>query len=257
LIKQTVASPALAVPFRSKDDPWSLNDQPQQYPLSVPRSVDIRPGYKNRFLLQDFRKLLPETWRVSFDAAVKSASTIQAHDQVKMHESITRQDLLRQQIFAMEQGQIPDPKVFDIPEFGRIGNERFQYADGRPETAGMVLLLNYPPAHAVNHAMTVTKDTARHMSAGGLSSPTETGNFQLAWSNTLPLFFTVSEAGSLQASGEDAENKRYPGAIVTFCVKQEAQNIMDRAAAGHSQWVFALGRNPERTVGEIIKKVTV
>ena len=135
---------------------------------------------------------------------------------------------------------------WDIPRMGLVGDKRMQRTDGNSWTAGLVLLAHYPPAHPSKHALCANRDGGAMLLAGGLSSPSVTGNFQLAFENVVPLFFDLEngEKGMKVVDSRTGKSKSYPLGIIKNQIGRKSKDILDRVASGSSQLILSFGANP-------------
>lgn len=128
---------------------------------------------------------------------------------------------------------------------GIVGDKRFQTTDGDAWSSGIALLGHYPPAHQSRHAFTTTRDGGALLQKGGLASPTVTNNYQLSFSNLIPIFFDLengTEGMSIPKANGKGSNG-YPKAAINACIAHNGQDILDRCAAGSTQFLLSLGAN--------------
>jgi len=96
------------------------------------------------------------------------------------------------------------------------------------------------------------------LSAGGLCSATLSGNAQLAYENTIPLFFKVDEgeASMTIPLADGPSRKSYPKKMQALCIDLRAAQILDRIDKGVAQFIFSFGANAKDACDKVISIAT-
>lgn len=246
--------PHLKVPIRDNSDIVDGGPEMHTYPMEVPSCIDPRPRYYGRIPLDEVRDKVPASWLPSFDKACDNASRMVPYDQVDHHEVNARDNRFKVKIFDLQRsvyGRLPTR--FDIPSMGITGEKRYQHSDGCCNAAGICYLMHYPPPHRMPFAFTPSRDASGMLLRGGLISPTLSGNWQLCYENTVPLFFAVDETRDSGGKDHDQPISKFDPKIIRDCILHRANEIMDRSSTGTSQWLFTFGETPAKVVDKVIE----
>lgn len=184
------ASSHPATPIRF-DTSHSQSPYPQQYNAQVPPLVALRPGYLCRLTPAMIESELSPDWLPRFRHCMQNATVKVKAGDAKLEEQTQRDDAAWVAIHQDENSAGLVSADWDIPRMGLVGDKRMQRTDGNSWIAGLVLLAHYPPAHPSKHALCANRDGGAMLLGGGITSPSITGNFQLAFENLVPLFFDL------------------------------------------------------------------
>ena len=219
----------------------------QSYP-SLISQVTPRTGYKCRIEKSDLISQLDSNWSARLNFAIESASKIVPLAVVDLDQQKRKDEELWNIITAQEKKAKLETKRWENIQAGKVGKDRFQRTDGVWDAAGIVILGHYPPTHGSGHAFTASKDGTRMLGMDGVQSASLSGNFQMAFSNLLPVFFDVDHmAQSLtikNPTGSKTKTTSYPQRVINECINYHAKELLDRLANGASQFHFAFGSNP-------------
>lgn len=225
------------------------------YPATVPRYVEVRPGYQSRIVKSQLLEGLSSVWVMRLENVFASASRLRSASEVNLAGQKRRDEALWDLVQAQEKKSKVNVGRWESREAGKIGRDRFQRTDGDSHGSGIAILGHYPPVHSAGHAFTSTKDGTYMLGKDGLQSAAQSGNHQLSFNNTLPIHFHVDHA--LQSltiqnpPGSKTQTTSYPKPCVDACIEAQAQDIMLRLRNGSSQLSVAYGVNP----GKVHKRV--
>ena len=250
---QHIAPPSIA--YRDNDDVVNGSPVMHCYPREVPSCIEPRHGYRSRIPLSELTELVPKNWLSGFKSACINASRLLPHHKVDFNSVKSDDATFKKIIMDLESSINLDTSQFDIPEFKKTGDKRFQSSDGSAKDAGLCILMHYPPPHRVPFAFTPSKDASSMLAEGGMASPTVTGNYQLCYQNTIPIFFQIPD-NALPAHAQIGTISKYPSRIITACINHRAQQILDRATDGKSQFIFAYGETPGKVVKKVVELAT-
>jgi hypothetical protein len=240
-------------PFRFDPQTGQLFPELQAYPAFVPRNVMKRPGYKCRMHPTDFYPHLPESeWRTRLTHVVAAAGQLKAFTPEGLAQQRQRDMAMWSMLQVEEAKHGVEASDWEVPSVGRVGDARFQAADGDVWKAGIVILANYPPSHPSPHAFTKAKDGTAMLSQGGLESATLSGNAQLAFINAVPLHFNLDVSQrSMTSINKAGKRITYPPKVLDASIEARAEDTLNRCRAGACQVVLATGKNPRKILARV------